>query len=184
MKTRSFITVLLIFATIGTFAQGKFISKNAYISFFSSTPMEDILGESNEAVTILNAETGEIAFQALMTTFHFKRALMEEHFNENYMESAKFPKTKFNGKIEGFNKSMLSAPIADIKVTGLLSVHGVEKTITVPARIGIENGKLSGFTKFKVIPEDYGIAIPSLVRDKIAKEMEVTVKATYAPFGN
>ncbi len=79
---------------------------------------------------------------------------------------------------------MLSSPITDIKVTGQLSVHGVEKTITVPASLGIENGKLSGSTKFKVIPEDYGIAIPSLVRDKIAKEMEVTVKATYAPFGN
>jgi hypothetical protein len=175
--------LILITASIGVFGQGKFIAKNAYISFFSSTPMEDILGESNEAVTILNAETGEIAFQALMTTFHFKRALMEEHFNENYMESTKFPKTKFNGKIEGFNKSMLSAPIADIKVTGILSVHGVDKTITIPARLGLENGKLAGTAKFKVIPEDYGIAIPSLVRDKIGKEMEVTVKANYLPFG-
>jgi len=176
---------ILIFLTlsIGVFGQGKFIAKNAYISFFSSTPMEDILGESNEAVTILNTETGEIAFQALMTTFHFKRALMEEHFNENYMESTKFPKTKFNGKIEGYNKTMLSAPIADIKVTGILSVHGVEKTITVPAKLGLENGKLVGTTKFKVTPEDYGINIPSLVRDKIGKQMEVTVKASYLPFG-
>ena len=80
MLKNSFILIFLT-ASIGVFGQGKFIAKNAYISFFSSTPMEDILGESNEAVTILNAETGEIAFQALMTTFHFKRALMEEHFN-------------------------------------------------------------------------------------------------------
>ncbi len=176
---------ILIFLTvsIGVFGQGKFIAKNAYISFFSSTPMEDILGESNEAVTILNTETGEIAFQALMTTFHFKRALMEEHFNENYMESTKFPKTKFNGKIEGYNKTMLSVPIADIKVTGILSVHGVEKTITVPAKLGLENGKLVGTTKFNVTPEDYGINIPSLVRDKIGKQMEITVKANYLPFG-
>lgn len=182
MKTRGFILALLVFSAVGTIAQSKFIAKNAYISFFSSTPMEDILGESNEAVTILNAETGEIAFQALMTTFHFKRALMEEHFNENYMESAKFPKAKFNGKIEGFNKSMLTTPIADVKVSGTLSVHGVEKSITIPARLGIENGKLSGYAKFKVVPEEYGIAVPSLVRDKIGKEMEVTVKAAYLPF--
>ena len=182
MLKKLFILVLLV-ASVGAFGQGKFIAKNAYISFYSSTPMEDILGESNEAVTIMNAETGEIGFQALMTTFHFKRALMEEHFNENYMESAKFPKARFNGKIEGFSKDMLNAPVADIKITGKLSVHGVEKTITVPGTLGLENGKLVGTSKFNVTPEDYGIAIPSLVRDKIGKEMEITVKATYLPFG-
>ena len=182
MLKKLFILVLLV-ASVGAFGQGKCIAKNAYISFYSSTPMEDILGESNEAVTIMNAETGEIGFQALMTTFHFKRALMEEHFNENYMESAKFPKARFNGKIEGFSKDMLNAPVADIKITGKLNVHGVEKTITVPGTLGLENGQLVGTSKFKVTPENYGIAIPSLVRDKIGKEMEITVKATYLPFG-
>jgi hypothetical protein len=182
MLKKSFIIVLLA-ASVSAFGQSKFIAKNAYISFFSSTPMENILGESNEAVTILNAETGEIAFQAIMTTFHFKRALMEEHFNENYMESTKFPKAKFSGKIEGFTKEMLKAPTAAIKVTGQLNVHGVEKTITVPGTIGLENGALVAGAKFKVTPEDYGIAIPSLVRDKIGKEMEITVKSNYLPFG-
>jgi hypothetical protein len=182
MKKFLFVFVLLA-ASISAFSQGKYISKNAYISFYSSTSMEDILGESNEAVTILNAETGEIAFQALMTTFHFKRALMEEHFNENYMESTKFPKAKFSGKIEGFSKEMLKNPASEVKVTGTMSVHGVDKTITIPVKFGIENSKLVGTAKFKVTPEDYGIAIPSLVRDKIAKQMEVTVKAEYQPYG-
>lgn len=176
------IVLVVLGASISAFSQGKFISKNAYISFYSSTPVEDILGESNEAVTILNGETGEVAFQALMTTFHFKRALMEEHFNENYMESTKFPKAKFNGKIEGFNKDMVKNPPAEVKVAGTLSIHGVDKTVTVPIKLGTENGKLTGSTKFKVTPEDYGIAIPSLVRDKIAKQMEVTVKAEYQPY--
>ena len=182
MLKKLFILVLIV-SSIGTFGQGKFISKNAFISFYSRTPMEDILGESNEAVSILNAETGEIGFQAIMTTFHFRRALMEEHFNENYMESTKFPKTKFNGKIEGFNKDMLTGPVANIKITGQLNVHGVEKTITVPGTLGLEDGKLVGTSKFKVTPEDYGITIPSLVRDKIGKEMDVTLKANYIPYG-
>lgn len=181
---KNLLFLFMLATSLVAIGQSKFISKNAYISFYSSTPMEDILGESNEAVTILNAETGEIAFQALMTTFHFKRALMEEHFNENYMESAKFPKAKFNGKIEGYNSSMLNAPVSDIKVTGILSVHGVEKTITISAKLGLEDGKLVGTSKFKVTPENYGIKIPSLVRDKIGKEMEITVKANYLPFGN
>lgn len=175
--------LILLGVSLGVFAQGKFIAKNAYISFYSSTPMEDILGETYEAVTILDSETGEVLFQAIMTTFHFKRALMEEHFNENYMESTKFPKTKFKGKIEGFTRDMLKAPVASIKITGQLNVHGVEKTITVPGTIGLENGQLVATSKFKVTPEDYGITIPSLVRDKIGKEMEVTVKASYLPFG-
>lgn len=180
---RKLLLLILLGTSVNAFSQGKYIAKNAYISFYSSTPMEDILGESNEVVTILNAETGEIAFQALMTTFHFKRALMEEHFNENYMESTKFPKAKFSGKIEGFNKDMLKNAATEVKVTGTLSVHGVDKTVTVPAKLGMENGKLTGTTKFKVTPEDYGITIPSLVRDKIAKQMEVTVKAEYQPYG-
>lgn len=175
--------ILLIALSISTFGQGKFISKNAYISFYSSTPLEDILGESNEAVSVLNSETGDVQFQALMTTFHFKRALMEEHFNENYIESEKYPKAKFNGKIDNFNKDMLKNPVTNVTVTGQLNVHGVEKTITVPASIGMENGKLVGTSKFNVKPEDYGITIPSVVRDKIGKEMEVTVKTTYAPYG-
>jgi hypothetical protein len=182
MLKKLFILVLLV-ASVGAFGQGKFIAKNAFISFYSSTPMENILGESNEAVTILNSDNGEIIFQAIMTTFHFKRALMEEHFNENYMESSKFPKSKFSGKIEGFNKDMLKAPVANIKITGQFNVHGVEKTITVPGTLGLENGKLVATSKFKVVPEDYGIAIPSLVRDKIGKEMEMTVKASYLPYG-
>lgn len=181
IKKSIFILVFLV--AIGASGQSKFIAKNAYISFYSSTPMEDILGESNEAVTILNAETGEIAFQALMSTFHFKRALMEEHFNENYMESTKYPKAKFNGKIDGFKKEMLTGTVSEIKITGKLNVHGVEKTITVSGTLGLVSGKLAGTSKFKVTPEDYGITIPSLVRDKIGKEMEVTVKAEYLPFG-
>jgi hypothetical protein len=179
---RKLFLLVLFTAAVNAFGQGEFISKNAYISFYSSTPLEDILGESNEAVSILNAETGEIGFQALMTTFHFKRALMEEHFNENFIESDKYPKTKFNGKIENFNKDMLKGAVTNITVTGQLTVHGVEKTITVPATLGMDNGKLVGTAKFMAKPEDYNITIPALVREKIGKEMEVNVKVTYSPY--
>lgn len=181
MKT-IFLMLIMLVASFGVFSQGKYIAKNAYISFYSSTPLENILGESNEAVTILDSSNGEIVFQALMTTFHFKRALMEEHFNENYMESTKFPKAKFKGTIEGFKKEMLTSPVANIKITGVLNVHGVDKTITVTGTIGTEGGKLTATSKFKVTPEEFGITIPSLVRDKIGKEMEITVKATYLPY--
>ena len=180
---RKLFILVLILASATAYGQGKFIAKNAYISFYSLTPMEDILGESNEAVSVLNGETGEIGFQAIMTTFHFRRALMEEHFNENYMESTKFPKSKFNGKIEGFNKGMLNGTVTNIKITGQLNIHGVEKTITVPGTLGMEDGKLVGTSKFQVAPEDYGITIPSVVRDKIGKQMDIKMKANYLPYG-
>lgn len=182
MLKKLFILIMLA-ASVSAFGQGKFIAKNAYISFYSSTPMEDILGESNEVVTILDSSNGEIVFQALMTTFHFKRALMEEHFNENYMESTKFPKSKFKGTIEGFKKEMLTGSVANVKITGVLNIHGVDKTITVPGTIGLQDGKLVASSKFKVAPEDFGIVIPSVVRDKIGKEMEITIKANYLPYG-
>lgn len=182
MLKRLFILILLT-SSVSVFGQGKYIAKNAYISFFSSTPLENILGESNETVTILDGADGKIVFQALMTTFHFKRALMEEHFNEEYMESAKFPKGKFDGKIVDFKPAMLTSPVSNIQVAGQLSLHGVTKTITVPASIGMENGKLVATSKFKVVPEDYGIEIPAIVRDKIGKEFEITVKVTYQPLG-
>jgi len=180
---RKFLFLILIVTSFSAFSQGKFIAKNAYISFYSSTPLENILGESNETVTIIDSSNGEIVFQALMTTFHFKRALMEEHFNENYMESTKFPKAKFKGTIEGFKKEMLTEPVANIKITGVLNVHGVDKTITIPGTIGLQDGKLTATSKFKVTPEEFGISIPSLVSDKIGKEIEITVKATYLPYG-
>ncbi len=175
--------LVLLVSSACVFGQDKYIAKNAYISFFSSTPMENILGESNEVVTILDASNGKVVFQALMTTFHFKRALMEEHFNENYMESSKFPKGKFEGIIVGFNKGMLTSLVSNIQITGQLSLHGIEKTITVQGTIGLENGKLVATSKFQIVPEDFNIEIPSLVRDKIAKKMDVTVKVNYIPFG-
>ena len=178
---KRFYLVILLGLSVGAYGQSKFIDKNAYTSFYSATSLENILGESNEVVSILDADKGDIAFQALMTTFHFKRALMEEHFNENYMESTKFPKARFKGTIADFNKDMLKAPVANIKITGVLSVHGVDKTITVPGMLGIEAGKLVATSKFKVTPEDFGIVIPSLVRDKIGKEFEITVKVNYKP---
>jgi hypothetical protein len=180
MLKRLLFLILLVSSTC-VFGQGKYIAKNAYISFFSSTPMENILGESNEVVTILDASNGKVVAQALMTTFHFKRALMEEHFNENYMESTKFPKGKFEGIIVGFNKDMLTSPVSNIQISGQLTLHGIEKAITVPGTIGLENGKLVATSKFQVVPEEYKIEIPSLVRDKIAKQMDITVKVNYIP---
>ena len=175
--------VTAFFLINASFAQKRYFTKTGNVSFRAGTAVEDIDGINKSTTCIFDAGTGDIQFAILVKGFEFKSALMMEHFNENYMESTKFPKAKFKGTIEGFKKEMLTSPVANIKITGVLNLHGVDKTITVPGTIGTEGGKLVASSKFKVTPEEFGITIPSLVRDKIGKEMEITVKATYLPYG-
>jgi polyisoprenoid-binding protein YceI len=178
------LTIGLVFLAIGTNAQ-KFMTKNGYIGFYSHTPIEDIKGDNNQVASILDASTGEIVFQVLMKSFKFEKALMEEHFNENYVESEKFPKSTFKGKIVNLSDINFSKPgVYKVTVTGDLSIHGVTKNISEPGEIEIAVNGVNATSKFTVIPEHYNIEIPSVVREKIAKEMTVTVDVKMAPMGN
>ena len=168
--------LIVLGASFSAFSQGKFIAKNAYISFYSSTPLENILGESNEAVTILDSSNGEIVFQALMTTFHFKRALMEEHFNENYVESDKFPDAKFVGKVANIKDINLTKDgVYDANVEGKLTMHGVTKEVSEKGTLEVKQGKVIGKAKFNLLVADYKITIPGNVGNNISKTIEVTV---------
>ena len=183
MKTQilSALFVLLSF----TLNAQKFMTKAGYIGIYSHTPMEDIKGDNNQVATILDASTGEIVFQALMKSFKFEKALMEEHFNENYVESEKFPKSTFKGKIVNLSDVNFSKPgIYKVTVEGELSVHGVAKNVSEPGEIEVAGNGVNARSKFVVIPDDYNIEIPSVVREKIAKEMTVTVDVKMTPMGN
>ena len=173
---------LLVFVALQTNAQ-RFMTKTGAIDFGATGAIEKIEGSNKSVACLLDSKSGSLDFIIQIKSFVFEKQLMQEHFNENYMESTKFPKAKFKGTIEGFKKEMLTAPVANIKITGVLNVHGVDKTIMVPGTIGLLDGKLVATSKYKVTPEDFGIAIPSLVRDKVGKEMEITVKSTYLPYG-
>ena len=162
-------------------AQNVFITKDAKINFNSSTPLEDIVAESNQATTVIDIEKNVVKFSVLTTSFKFRRALMEEHFNENYMESAKFPKASFTGKIiTPIDWKSDKSIIADI--TGTLTMHGVSSEISVKAKITPGKSKIAASAEFKVTPEAFNIPIPSAVRDKIAKEVTIMIDAVYAPF--
>ena len=162
-------------------AQSRFFTKDAKINFNSSTPVEDIVAESNQATTIIDIVKNEIAFSVLTTSFKFRRALMEEHFNENYMESAKFPKAKFNGKIVSpIDWKSEKAVLVDIK--GVLTMHGVSNEITLKAQITPGKSKIISSAEIRVTPEAFNIPIPSAVRDKIAKEVTIKIDAAYGPY--
>ena len=165
-------------------AQDRYFTKTAYLSFLSETLVENIFGETKEATSFLDIKTGEVVFSVAINSFQFKIKLMQEHFNENYMESTKFPKAAFSGRLENFN---LYDPKSDVPQNftckGKMTMHGKEQEVV--ASVIITNtaaGKINGSGTFKVMPEDYAIKIPSAIGMKIAKEVAVTVKADYEPY--
>jgi hypothetical protein len=158
------------------------MTKNGFVGFFSHTQMEDIKGDNNQVVSALDVSTGDIVFQALIKSFHFDRALMEEHFNENYMESDKFPKTTFKGKITNLSSVNFSRNgTYEVTVEGDLTIHDVTNKISTRGTLEVVAGGINATSKFSLVPEDYKINIPGVVREKINKNLEVTVNMKYTP---
>jgi hypothetical protein len=160
----------------------KYMTKTGFIGFFGHTPMEDIKGDNNQANSILDISTGELVFQVLIKSFHFDRALMEEHFNENYMESDKIPKSSFRGKITNLTSvDFKKIGTYDVTVEGDLTIHDVTNKISAKGTVEVISGGINANSKFNIVPEDYKINIPGVVRDKIAKTLEVSVAMKYTP---
>jgi YceI-like domain len=181
MKKLVLIHFLMVISSFN-FAQTMYITRSGQISFFSKTPMESIDAVNNEVTSLLNIETGEIVFAVLIKSFHFERALMEEHFNENYMESDKIPKSTFQGKIANLsNVNFKKDGIYPVTVEGDLIIHGVKQHVTIIGNVKIEKGKISTTSTFVIKLADYKIEIPSLVADKIDKTLEIKVSCNYEP---
>jgi hypothetical protein len=157
----------------------KYLSRNGFVGFYSKTSLEDIIAENNQAFAVIDTATHQIAFALLVRGFIFRKELMQEHFNENYAESEKFPKTEFNGTYT-CSRSMNKEGIYPIIVKGNLTLHGVTKSIEEPATLEIKSGSILGNSSFKLKPEDFDMTIPSIVRDKIAREMDVKIRVTWS----
>ncbi len=127
---------------------------------------------------VIDLAKKNIAFAALMKGFLFPKALMQEHFNENYVESDKYPKATFAGTYTG-DVDPAKDGIYNIIAKGNLSLHGVTRFIEVPATMEVKAGRLKGTSDFKIKPADYNIKIPALVKDKIAQQIDVAVKIDY-----
>jgi hypothetical protein len=153
-----------------------FMTRNATISFFSSTPMEDIKAVNNQSAAAIDVSKKNIAFNCLLKGFRFPKALMQEHFNENYVESDKYPQASFNGSYSG-DVDVSKNGMYNVVATGDFKLHGVTKKISVPAIIEVRDGELIAKSNFKLTPGDFNIDIPSLVRDKIEKQIAVSVSA-------
>jgi polyisoprenoid-binding protein YceI len=179
MKALTIVLILSV-ATCGcpVLAQ-KYTAEKAFISFYSDGLIEDITAENTKVATIFNSTTGDLVFSVPMKEFQFEKALMQEHFNEKYVESEKFPKGTFQGKLVGYDMSKSGAQQAHAQ--GKLTIHGVTHDIDVPGTFTVDGKKLTMKSKFMVKVADYEITIPSVVFQNIAEVVEVTVDFTYKP---
>lgn len=169
---------LVLFPIQGT-AQDIFKATGVEIDFFSSAPIEDIHAVSKEGISVFNAKTGEISFQVKIRSFQFRKAKMQEHFNENFMESHNYPYAAFKGKIIENINSMEDGENR-IRITGILDIHGIKKQREIPAIIKVEDEKVYLKSRFNVACEDHDIEIPKILWKNIAEVVLVTVNANYS----
>lgn len=181
-------TILLLALTLTSAgyvkAQFKSETRTAKVSFRSQTPIEEIYSENNQVASILKGEGAKkvLAFNVIMRSFKFEKALMEEHFNEKYVHSEKYPTAKFIGAFGDAIDLTTPGVYKNIPISGTMTLHGVSRPVTVPVDFEVaQNKEIKGSATFKIRPEDYNIEIPKLVREKIAQEVVVTVDALYKP---
>lgn len=179
MKKILFFLFTLSGAGVAT-AQDVFLSTTCTVSFFSETPVENIDAVSKQVVGAINVKSRSVFFKAKLTTFEFKKALMQEHFNENYVESEKFPFSTFNGTINEPVDLTQNGTYA-VTVTGTFNLHGVDQNRTIPGTITIKDGTLDLTSEFDVKMSDHDIKIPTVVVKNIAETVNVKVKATMLP---
>jgi polyisoprenoid-binding protein YceI len=169
---------LLILCSL-TASADKYFTRTGQISFYSDATMEKIEAHNRAMGVLMNTETNNLKFSVLIKSFVFDKKLMQEHFNENYLESDKYPKSKFNGTIKGLSKvNFKKNGKYPVRVSGKLSIHGKTKAISQSGFITIKNGSPTLSSTFKVLLSDYGVKIPSAVKNKISKDVKITLKAT------
>ena len=173
-------TLLIAFLTVSSVQAQKFATRSGTIYFKSNGTIDDGVEATNEQVgVVLDASTGAVAFQVLIKSFHFEKALMEEHFNENYLESDEFPKSIFKGSINDYDASQLDADGEyEVTIEGELTLHGITQKVSQPGSLVKKGDQVMMKTHMMIALDDYGIEIPSVVREKIAEVIDVDINVT------
>ncbi|QDH80022.1 YceI family protein [Echinicola soli] len=169
--------VFLMLMTLWTFAlpalSQSYRTQKCAVSFFSSAPLEDIKADNKEAIGVFNAGSGDFAFVVQIKGFQFAKSLMQEHFNENFMESDKYPRGTFEGKIKGYDLN--KDGVQKVTASGKMNIHGVEQPMDVDGKLTVLGERVIMDAVFPVKLEDHKIDIPKILFQKIAEEVEVTV---------
>lgn len=179
MKIFLTVNLFLIFSfIIGLNAQKMLISKSSEISFFSKTPIKDIDAENKASTALINLDTGDIAIKIPVKSFVFPNKLMQEHFNENYMDTEKFPSSTFRGKINEPIDLNKNGKII-VSASGKINIHGVEKMQTFKGTATVSDKKVTIDSQFEIALADFNIDIPKLVFEEIAEKVKVTFKILF-----
>jgi polyisoprenoid-binding protein YceI len=176
--------VLYTLVSCNADAQDRYFTKTGTIKFFSKTDLENIEATNKIVTAVLDIKTGAIQFSVPMKAFSFQKALMQEHFNENYIESDKFPNGTFKGRITNNSSIKYGTPgtyAADVE--GELTIHGVTKPVTAKGKIIIAANEIEASASFSVLVPDYNITIPALVADKVSKTVHIDVLTRLQPLG-
>ena len=179
MKTKYALFICLFLVSFIN-GQDRFLTKNGLVTFFSESPMENIEAKNNQVLSIVDATTSKMAISILMKSFMFEKALMQEHFNENYVESDKFPKAIFKGEILNFNT--ITSLESNVSVKGKLTIHGKTKDVIIKtvAKKTADSILITGV--FYIDLEDFGVEIPSVVKNNIAKKIKVSFNFNHKPY--
>ena len=172
----------VLFATASN-AQDRFFTKTGQINFYSKAALEDIAAKNNTVTAVLDAKSGAMQFSVPMKGFEFEKKLMQEHFNENYVESDKYPKADFKGSVAN-NGAVNYAKDGTYNVTvkGKLTIHGITKDVEAPGTIKVSDGKIDAASSFNIKLSDYNISIPAVVKDKISNSIKINVDTRLEPF--
>lgn len=173
--------ILLAWMSINQTGQDIYVSKNARISLYSSAPIEDIKAATSSGGSVYDPLSGELDFSVNIKSFTFQKELMQEHFNSDYLESDKFPKATFKGKIQE-HIDITKDGTYPITVVGDLMVHGVTQKRIIPGTLSVKNGVISMTSEFTVKCADHHISIPQIVFHNIAESIKINVSATYIPY--
>jgi len=182
LKKNLIVVMALVLMASVSFAQDKFYTKTGKISFLSKAPIEEIEGKNKTVTAVVDSKTGAIQFAVQMKGFEFEKKLMEQHFNENYVESDKFPKAEFKGTIannSAINYKKDGTYAANVK--GKLTIHGVTKDVETTGTFKVNGGKIDATSTFNVLISDYNIKIPSIVKEKVSNTIKITVDCNLEP---
>lgn len=175
MKNQLFVLFLLA-TSVSVSAQSRYMTREGKVSFYSDALLEKIEAHNSKAAGVFETAGGNFQTIVLMKAFMFEKDLMQQHFNENYVESDKYPKATFKGMIDNlsevdFGKDGEYA----VSVSGKMELHGITRNVNAKGKLKVEGTTVTAVSEFLLNPEDYDIKIPKLVRDKIAKEVKVVV---------
>jgi polyisoprenoid-binding protein YceI len=181
-RVKMSISVWAVLFTVSLTAQDKFYTKGGNIQFVSKGAIETIQASHKSVTCVLDSKTGDIQFAVLMKGFEFKKALMQQHFNENYVESDKYPKAEFRGQITNNSEiSYTKDGTYNAHVKGKLTMHGQTRDVEADGKITVKSGRLQANSSFTIQMSDYNISIPSLVKENMSNTVTITVNCTLEP---